>query len=153
MALSRSSPGDGSLDSDDFNSLCLGTGWLVCQPAHVVRVAGEQNRRSWLGKRYHGKERVEGAPVARQPGAAEKLACCAALLLVNGDHRHSGEDAVHASILRSTAEDLGERRSGGHHSAAPIASSLDPGKGSRMVGCQFGQSLGIENQGAPYLSS
>jgi hypothetical protein len=118
----------------------------------VSGVAGQQNGRPRLGKRDNGEERVEGAPVTRQPGAPEQLARSAALLLINRDHCHSAEHTVHASVPGRAAEDLGESRRGRHDAATPPSGSLEAASGLRVTASQLDETFGIEDQGAGYRS-
>jgi hypothetical protein len=134
-------------------SLFLANLWFLGQAAEIPWVAGEHHDRPRLVKRDHREKRVERAPVPRQSALAEQFTSSAALLLANRDHCDSAERTVHACISGTATQDLAESGRSGDDSALPLASSLDHSKDGGVVGCQLGQALAVEDEGAAYSSS
>jgi hypothetical protein len=97
------------LDAHDLDSLRSAKPGFFGEAGQVSRVAGEQDDRPGLTECDHGEERIERAPMTRQPGPAEQFAGRAALLLIDRDHCDPPEHAVQASIPGPAAQNLGQR--------------------------------------------
>jgi hypothetical protein len=145
--------GADQLDANDFDPLCSGTIRFLSETGQVPRVTGEQDDRPGLIECDHGEERIERAPVTRQPGPPEQLPSRTPPLRVDRDHRDPPEHAVHASIPGTAAQHFGESRRGGDDVATPPSGNLEEVPRLRVAAGQLDETFGIENQRAAYSSS
>lgn len=141
------------LNADHPDSLCPGESGFLGETGQVAGIAGEQDGRPCLGQGHNGEQRVERAPMTRQPGPAEQLASGSAGLLVDRDDLDSAQDPVHARVPGRASQDLTQSRRRSNNSAVAAMGGLGIGVGSHIISCQFAQGLSIEDQGSAYSSS